>query len=184
METAANRLSLYFEAHCLKFWNIFRQFVESMTTHRQTTGRHDNSATALFHRQPTRRHDHWPTRQVTDIFFKKTHRHSPTLTDRDFPRKRMKRNIQQNRDSGYVPGYNLIRLQFECICLCSQVGDTPSTTSHCVHGSLCICSLQKLICFCPFGIGWTKKPVAILINRKPKCPGKMYKKSVIYDLRN
>ena len=28
METAANRLSLYFEAHCLKFWNIFRQFVD------------------------------------------------------------------------------------------------------------------------------------------------------------
>ena len=59
---------------------------ESMTTHRQSTGRHDNSATALFHRQPTRRHDHWPTRQVTDIFFKNsptladTHRHSPTET--------------------------------------------------------------------------------------------------------
>ena len=40
-----------------------------MTTHRQTTGRQDNSATALFHRQPTRRHDHWPTRQVTDNFW-------------------------------------------------------------------------------------------------------------------
>ena len=57
-----------------------------MTTHRQTTHRHDNSATALFHRQPTRRHDHWPTRQVTDIFFKNsptlagTHRQSPTET--------------------------------------------------------------------------------------------------------
>ena len=50
---------------------------ESMTTHRQTTGRHDNSATALFHRQPTRRHDHWLTRQVTDTFFK----NSPTLAD-------------------------------------------------------------------------------------------------------
>ena len=47
---------------------------ESMTTHRQTTGRHDNSATALFQRQPTRRHDHWPTRQVTDNFLK-TQRH-------------------------------------------------------------------------------------------------------------
>ena len=63
-----------------------------MTTHRQTTGQHDNSTTALFHRQPTRRHDQWPTRQVTDNFLK-THRHSPTLTDRDFSRKRMKRNI-------------------------------------------------------------------------------------------
>ena len=69
-----------------------RCFTESMTTHRQTTGRHDNSATALFHRQPTRRHDHWPTRQVTYNFFK----NSPTLTDRDFPRKRMKRNIFLN----------------------------------------------------------------------------------------
>ena len=48
-----------------------------MTTHRQSTGRHDNSATALFYRQPTRRHDHWPTRQVTDNFFK----NSPTLAD-------------------------------------------------------------------------------------------------------
>ena len=27
-----------------------------------------------------------------------------------------------------------------------------------------------------------EKPVAILINRKPKCPGKMYKKSVIHEL--
>ena len=52
-------------------------FYESMTTHRQTTGRHDNSATTPFHRQPTRRHDHWPTRQVTDIFFK----NSPPLAD-------------------------------------------------------------------------------------------------------
>ena len=60
---------------------------------------------------------------------------------------------QQTRDSGYVPEYNLIRLQFECICLCSQVGDTPSTTSLRAHGPLCICSLQKLICFCPSGIG-------------------------------
>ena len=42
---------------------------ESMTTHRQSTGRHDNSAMALFCRQPTHRHDHWPTRQVTDNFF-------------------------------------------------------------------------------------------------------------------
>ena len=48
-----------------------------MTTHQQSTGRHDNSATALFHRQQTRRHDHWPTRQVTDNFFK----NSPTLAD-------------------------------------------------------------------------------------------------------
>ena len=30
---------------------------ESMTTHRQTTGRHDNSPTANIHRQPTHRHD-------------------------------------------------------------------------------------------------------------------------------
>ena len=43
-----------------------------MTTHRQTTGRHDNSATALFHRKPTRRHD--------KTIFLKTHRHSPTET--------------------------------------------------------------------------------------------------------
>ena len=50
---------------------LFGQTHESMTTHRQTPCRHDNSATALFHRQPTRRHDHWPTRQVTDTFFKK-----------------------------------------------------------------------------------------------------------------
>ena len=28
-----------------------------------------------------------------------------------------------------------------------------------------------------------EKPVAILINRKPKCPGKMYKKSVIHELK-
>ena len=65
---------------------------ESKTTHRQTTGRHDNSATALFHRQPTRRHDHLPTRQVTDTFFK----NSPTLADthrQRLSRKRMKRNI-------------------------------------------------------------------------------------------
>ena len=50
---------------------------ESMTTHRQTTGRHDNSPTAIFHRQPTRRHDHWPTGQVTDFFFK----YSPTIAN-------------------------------------------------------------------------------------------------------
>ena len=129
-----------------------------------TTGRHDKSQT----------------------HFLKTHRHSPTLTDRDFPRKRMKRNIFfyvnialfserthlhfafSNTNTctclmasfslyGYLTyGYNLIRLHFECICICSQVGDTPSTTSHRVHGPLCICSLQKLICFCPSGIGWTK----------------------------
>ena len=55
---------------------------------------------------------------------------------------------------GYLTyGYNLIRLQFECICICSQVhvGDIPSTTSHRVHGPLCICSLQKLIFFAPLG---------------------------------
>ena len=40
-----------------------------MTTHRQTTGRQDNSVTALFHRQPIPQHDNWPTRQVTDNFF-------------------------------------------------------------------------------------------------------------------
>ena len=66
---------------------------ESMTTHRQTTGRHDNSATAIFHRQPTRRHDHWPTGQVTDNFLK----NSPTLADthrQSFsPRKGVKRNM-------------------------------------------------------------------------------------------
>ena len=60
----------------IRNWNLN---FESMITHRQTTGRHDNLATALFHRQPTRGQDHWPTRQVTDIFFK-THRHSPTET--------------------------------------------------------------------------------------------------------
>ena len=48
------------------------------------------------------------------------------------------------------------------------------STVH-VHGPLCICSLQKRICFCPSGIGWTKT-IPLLINRKPKCPGKMYKK--------
>ena len=31
---------------------------ESMTTHRQTTGRHDVSPTVFFHRQPTHQHDH------------------------------------------------------------------------------------------------------------------------------
>ena len=111
-----------------------------------TTGRHDKSQT----------------------IFLKTHRHSPT----DFPRKRMKRFffsmsillyfrnehittlLSANTNTctcvmAYVPGFNLIRLQFECICLCSQVGDTPSTTSHRVNGPLCICSLQKLIFFAP-----------------------------------
>ena len=137
-----------------------------MTTHRQSTDRHDHWLTALFHRQPTRRHDHWPIRQVTDNFFKNsptladTHRHSPTETFLEKDEKKViNRNwvktqaCSLNRDSGYVPGYNLIRLQFECIFLCSQVGDTPSTTSLRVHGPLCICSLQKLICFCPSGIG-------------------------------
>ena len=101
----------------------------SMTTHRQTTGRHDNSATAIFHRQPTRRHDHWPTRQVTDIFLKNsptladTHGHSPTETflEKGFsvnlwicicrgePHLRHRRTYCANWDSGYVPGYNLIR---------------------------------------------------------------------------
>ena len=65
---------------------------ESMTTHRQTIGRHDNSATAIFHRQPTRQHNHWPTRQVTDNFFK----YSQKLTDRAFPRKGVKINISYN----------------------------------------------------------------------------------------
>ena len=81
----SNRISWY--CHSMTFRQVSTPTDESMTTHRQTTGRHDNSATALLHRQPTRRHDHWPTRQVTDNFFKNssTHiRHSPTET---FPEK-------------------------------------------------------------------------------------------------
>ena len=131
-----------------------------MTTHRLTTGRHDNSATALFHRQPTRRHDHWPTRQVT--IFLKTHRHSPTLTDRDFHRKRVKRNI------------------FFSMSILLYFWNEHIATLLSVNTNTCTCVMASFSLYC-----WDRmneKPVAILINRKPKCPGKMYKKSVIHEL--
>ena len=35
-----------------------KQGAKFLTTHRQTTGRHDNSPTANIHRQPTHRHDY------------------------------------------------------------------------------------------------------------------------------
>ena len=68
----------------------------------------------IYDNSPT---DNWPTRQLCDSnfspttnsptrpladttshrqFFLKTHRHSPTLTDRAFPRKGVKRNISYN----------------------------------------------------------------------------------------
>ena len=61
--------------------------VESMTTHRQTTDRHNDSPTVFFHRQPTHRHDHWLTRQVTDTIlksFKKSPTHSQTVMHQSF----------------------------------------------------------------------------------------------------
>ena len=70
-----------------------------MTTHRQTTSQHDNSATAIFHRQLTRRHDHWPTRQVTDNFFK----NSPTLADTHRQSLSEKRGEKKYFDCGRNP---------------------------------------------------------------------------------
>ena len=54
---------------------------ESMTSHRQTTGRHDDSPTVFFHWQPTHRHDHWPIRQVTDTILKNLKKITDSLTD-------------------------------------------------------------------------------------------------------
>ena len=63
-----------------------------MTTHRQTTGRHDNQPTAIF--TDNQLADTTTDRQdKSQTIILKTHRHSPTLTDRAFPRKGMKRNI-------------------------------------------------------------------------------------------
>ena len=69
--------------------HIARGEFESMTTHRQTTGRHDNSPTACF--TDNQLADTTTGRQdKSQIFFLKTRRQSPTLTDRTFPRKGMK----------------------------------------------------------------------------------------------
>ena len=130
---------------------------ESMTTERQTTGQHNNSATAIFHWQPTSRHNQ---NKSQTMFFK----NSPTIVDTHrqnlFFEKGCKRNIFSR---------SILLLKSLPINAAQRIishlvwvfaGWLFSTyTIHFVYKSH-----QKLICFCPSEIGCTETQSPFLIK--------------------
>ena len=115
----------------------FLDEVESMTTHRQTTGQHDDSPTVFFHRQPTHALTDTTSHRHNFKFFLKNHwltrPHSPTVT---IPGKWMKENLSVNHKVSLfikahkkIPSVWTMVVIFGCLnfmFLTNSVGTFPS----------------------------------------------------------